>query len=62
MTHRADPETGRPVCGGKGRTVDANPTCLDCQHIEGYHPGLLWTKRQHEDASKMFVATFRGGK
>ncbi len=62
MTHRTDPETGKPVCGGKGATVDTNPTCLDCRDIERNHPRLLWTAAQHAEAAKMFVATFRGGK
>jgi hypothetical protein len=62
MTHRTDPETGRPVCGGKGATVDTNPTCLDCRDIERNHPRLLWTAEQHKQAAVMFVATFEGGK
>ena len=62
MTHRTDPTTGKPVCGGKGRTVDANPTCAECRDIERNHPRLLWTAEQHKQAAVMFVATFEGGK
>lgn len=61
-THRADPSTGKPVCGAQGPTVGANPSCLDCQHIERNHPRLLWKAEQHAEAAKMFAGTFRGGK
>lgn len=61
MTHRADPGTGKPVCGQHGEVVNSDPTCADCQHIERNYPRLLWTAEQHKQAAEMFAATFRGG-
>ena len=62
MTHRADPDTGKPVCGGRGKVVNSDPTCLDCRHIERNHPRLLWAVDQHKAAAAMFAGTFRGGR
>jgi len=62
MTHRADPSTGKPVCGQYGEVVNSDPTCDDCQHIERNYPRLLWTAEQHKQAAEMFAATFRGGR
>lgn len=62
MTHHADPGTDKPVCGGHGRVVNSDPTCLDCRHIERNYPRLLWTEEQHKAAAEMFASTFRGGR
>ena len=62
MTHRADPGTDKPVCGGHGMVVNSDPACHDCRHIERNYPHLLWTAEQHKAATEMFASTFRGGR